>query len=57
MFRMPSDKNMVVFGRDVRNAKSDYDPQSGPDVTMGFSGTGHEGVQERSRTRSPSAAV
>jgi len=40
MFRMPSDKNMVVFGRDVQNAKSDYDPQSGPDVTMGFSGTG-----------------
>ena len=40
MFRMPSDKNMVVFGKDVRNAKSDYDPQSGPDVTMGFSGTG-----------------
>ena len=37
MFRMPSDKNMVVFGRDVQNAKSDYDPQSGPDVTMGFS--------------------
>ena len=57
MFRMPSDKNMVVFGRDVRNAKSDYDPQSGPDVTMGFSGTGHEGVQERSRTRWPSAAA
>ena len=28
MFRMPRDKNMVVFGRDVRNAKSDYDPQS-----------------------------
>ena len=40
MFRMPSDKNMVVFGKDVQNAKSDYDPQSGPDVTMGFSGTG-----------------
>ena len=40
MFRLPKDKNMVVFGRDVRNAKSDYDPQSGPDVTMGFSGTG-----------------
>ena len=40
MFRMPRDKNMVVFGRDVRDAKSDYDPQSGPDVTMGFSGTG-----------------
>ena len=40
MFRMPNDKNMVVFGRDVRNAKSDYDPQSGPDVTMGFSSTG-----------------
>ncbi len=40
MFRMPNDKNMVVFGRDVRNAKSDYDPQSGPDVTMGFSCTG-----------------
>jgi SecD/SecF fusion protein len=40
MFRMPKDKNMVVFGRDVRNAKADYDPQSGPDVTMGFSGTG-----------------
>ncbi len=38
MFRMPNDKNMVVFGRDVRDAKSDYDPQSGPDVTMGFSG-------------------
>ena len=40
MFRMPRDPNMVVFGRDVRNAKSDYDPQSGPDVTMGFSGKG-----------------
>ena len=40
MFRMPSDKNMVVFGRDVRDAKSDYDPQSGPNVTMGFSSTG-----------------
>jgi SecD/SecF fusion protein len=40
MFRMPSDKNLVVFGRDVRDAKSDYDPQSGPDVTMGFSSTG-----------------
>ncbi len=40
MFRMPRDPNMVVFGRDVRNAKSDYDPQSGPDVTMGFSGQG-----------------
>src|SRR3954453_9056802 len=40
MFRMPNDKNMVVFGRDVRDAKSDYDPQSGPDVTMGFSSTG-----------------
>jgi SecD/SecF fusion protein len=40
MFRLPKDKNLVVFGRDVRNAKSDYDPQSGPDVTMGFSGTG-----------------
>jgi SecD/SecF fusion protein len=40
MFRLPSDKNLVVFGKDVRNAKSDYDPQSGPDVTMGFSGTG-----------------
>jgi SecD/SecF fusion protein len=40
MFRMPTDKNMVVFGRDVRDAKSDYDPQSGPDVTMGFSSTG-----------------
>jgi SecD/SecF fusion protein len=40
MFRLPKDKNMVVFGRDVRNAKSDYDPQSGPDVTMGFSSTG-----------------
>jgi SecD/SecF fusion protein len=45
MFRMPSDKNMVVFGRDVRNAKSDYDPQSGPDVTMGFSGTGAKAFQ------------
>ena len=44
---------MVVFGRDVRNAKSDYDPQSGPDVTMGFSATGHEGVPGRSRTRWP----
>jgi SecD/SecF fusion protein len=40
MFRLPKDKNMVVFGKDVRNAKSDYDPQAGPDVTMGFSGTG-----------------
>jgi SecD/SecF fusion protein len=40
MFRLPKDKNMVVFGRDVRDAKSDYDPQSGPDVTMGFSSTG-----------------
>jgi SecD/SecF fusion protein len=40
MFRLPKDKNEVVFGRDVRNAKSDYDPQAGPDVTMGFSGTG-----------------
>ena len=40
MFRMPKDKNMVVFGRDVRNARSDYDPQAGPDVTMGFSSTG-----------------
>ncbi|MDX6617722.1 MAG: SecD/SecF fusion protein [Gaiellales bacterium] len=40
MFRLPKSKNMVVFGRDVRNAKSDYDPQSGPDVTMGFSSTG-----------------
>ena len=40
MFRLPRDKNMVVFGKDVRNAKSDYDPQSGPDVTMGFSSTG-----------------
>jgi SecD/SecF fusion protein len=45
MFRMPSDKNMVVFGRDVRDAKSDYDPQSGPDVTMGFSGTGAKAFQ------------
>ena len=45
MFRMPSDKNMVVFGRDVRNAKSDYDPQSGPDVTMGFSSTGAKAFQ------------
>jgi SecD/SecF fusion protein len=42
MFRLPNDKNMVVFGRDVRNAKSDYDPQSGPDVTMGFSSTGQK---------------
>ena len=42
MFRMPNDKNMVVFGRDVRDAKSDYDPQSGPDVTMGFSGQGQK---------------
>jgi SecD/SecF fusion protein len=40
MFRMPKDKELVVFGRDVRDAKSDYDPQSGPDVTMGFSSTG-----------------
>jgi SecD/SecF fusion protein len=40
LFRMPKSKDMVVFGRDVRNAKSDYDPQSGPDVTMGFSSTG-----------------
>ena len=40
MFRMPKEKDMVVFGRDVRDAKSDYDPQSGPDVTMGFSSTG-----------------
>ena len=53
MFRMPNDKNMVVFGRDVRNAKSDYDPQSGPDVTMGFSSTGHEGLPARSPRRSP----
>jgi SecD/SecF fusion protein len=45
MFRMPSDKNLVVFGRDVRNAKSDYDPQSGPDVTMGFSSTGTKAFQ------------
>ena len=40
MFRMPADKEMVVFGREVRDAKSDYDPQSGPDVTMGFSSAG-----------------
>jgi SecD/SecF fusion protein len=40
MFRLPSQKDEVVFGKDVRDAKSDYDPQSGPDVTMGFSGTG-----------------
>jgi SecD/SecF fusion protein len=29
----------------VRAAKSDYDPQSGPDVTMGFSGTGAKAFQ------------
>ena len=57
MFRMPNDKNMVVFGRDVRDAKSDYDPQSGPDVTMGFSSTGHEGVQEHHERARASAGA
>ncbi len=49
MFRMPKDQKMVVFGRDVRNAKSDYDPQSGPDVTMGFSSTGAKSFHEITR--------
>ena len=57
MFRMPNDKNMVVFGRDVRDAKSDYDPQSGPDVTMGFSGTGTKAFRhDHERARRPRAA-
>jgi SecD/SecF fusion protein len=49
MFRLPRDKNMVVFGRDVRNAKSDYDPQAGPDVTMGFSSTGTKAFRQITR--------
>ena len=49
MFRLPRDKNMVVFGRDVRNAKSDYDPSAGPDVTMGFSSTGARAFQKITR--------
>ncbi len=46
MFRLPKEKNMVVFGRDVRDARSDYDPQSGPDVTMGFSSTGTKAFRD-----------
>jgi SecD/SecF fusion protein len=49
MFRLPKESNLVVFGRDVRNAKSDYDPQSGPDVTMGFSSTGAKSFHEITR--------
>ena len=50
MFRMPKDKNLVVFGRDVRNAKSDYDPQSGARRHDGLLRHRHEGVQGESRS-------
>ena len=56
MFRMPNDKNMVVFGKDVSNAKSDYDPQSGPDVTMGFSATGTKAFHDDHHELAGSAA-
>ena len=39
----------------MRNAKSDYDPQSGPDVTMGLSATARRRFQAVT-TRSPTGA-
>ena len=49
--------NVALRGNDITNPQQSTDPTGQPDVTFGFSGTRREGLPERHRRRSPTAAA